>query len=224
MKTKEVKSTLRCKAKKFAACTMSTLMLVSAMNVGGWGRIEVKAEETGGSTALSENVPESLAIYDDESGTWEIDIIKDGVLQDDGVEHTHNTDGNVTYTWKDDNDHIKEMVCKDCPIGYVTKETETHSIGENGFCASNNVYQPADLTTDKYDIDGDGSEDAVYEISNAGQLFWFAGLVNGTLDGVEQNTSANAILMKDITVNENLLDSLQYDTEGNVSNGSDFIS
>ena len=30
--------------------------------------------------------------------------------------------------------------------------------------------------------------------------------------------------MKDITVNENLLDSLQYDTEGNVSNGSDFIS
>lgn len=142
----------------------------------------------------------------------------------DGAEHVHNTDGDVTYTWKDDNEHIKNVACKDCPIGYVTKETETHSIGENGFCACNNVYQPAKLTTDKYDMDGDDSKDAVYEISNAGQLFWFAGLVNGTLDGVEQNTSANAILTANITANENLLDSLQYDTEGNVSNGSDFIS
>ena len=141
-----------------------------------------------------------------------------------GVEHTHNTDGDVTYTWKDDNEHIKNVACKDCPIGYVTTETQSHSIVENGFCACNNAYQPADLTTDKYDINGDGSKDAVYEISNAGQLYWFAGLVNGTLSGVEQNTSANAILTANITVNENLLDSLQYDAEGNVSNGSDFIS
>ena len=123
----------------------------------------------------------------------------------DGAEHTHNTDGDVTYTWKDDNEHIKNVACKDCPIGYVTKKTETHSIGENGFCACNNVYQPADLTTDKYDMDGDKNNDAVYEISNAGQLYWFAGLVNGTLSGVTQNTSANAVLTKDIVVNKNVL-------------------
>ena len=86
------------------------------------------------------------------------------------------------------------------------------------------VYQPAVETTDKYDIDDDGEKETVYEISNAGQLYWFAELVNGTLDGVEQNTLANAILTANITVNENLLDSLQYDTEGNVSNGSDFIT
>ena len=86
------------------------------------------------------------------------------------------------------------------------------------------VYQSAVETTDKYDIDDDGTKDTVYEISNASQLYWFAGLVNGTLDGVEQNTLANAILTANITVNENLLDSLQYDTEGNVSNGSDFIT
>ncbi|MEI3571267.1 MAG: hypothetical protein V8Q25_12700 [Roseburia faecis] len=78
------------------------------------------------------------------------------------------------------------------------------------------VYQPAVETTDKYDIDDDGEKETVYEISNAGQLYWFAGLVNGTLDGVEQNTLANAVLTANITVNENLLDSLQYDTEGNV--------
>ena len=122
-----------------------------------------------------------------------------------GEEHTHNKDGDVTYTWKDDKEHIKNVACKDCPIGYVTKETESHSIGENGFCACNNVYQPADLTTNKYDIDGDKINDEVYEISNAGQLYWFAGLVNGTLSGVPQNTSANAVLTKDIVVNENVL-------------------
>ena len=123
----------------------------------------------------------------------------------DGAEHIHNTDGDVTYTWKDDKEHIKNVACKDCPIGYVTKETETHSIGENGFCACNEVYQPANLTTDKYDMDGDGSKDEVYEISNAGQLYWFAGLVNGTLSGVTQNTSANAVLTADIVVNKNVL-------------------
>jgi len=122
-----------------------------------------------------------------------------------GEEHTHNKDGDVTYTWKDDKEHIKNVACKDCPIGYVTKETESHSIGGNGFCACNNVYQPADLTTNKYDIDGDKINDEVYEISNAGQLYWFAGLVNGTLSGVPQNTSANAVLTKDIVVNENVL-------------------
>ena len=97
----------------------------------------------------------------------------------------------------------------------MTKETETHSIGENGFCACNEVYQPADLTTDKYDMDGDGSKDAVYEISNAGQLYWFAGLVNGTLSGETQNASANAVLTADIVVNKNVLKS-----DGTVNEGT----
>ena len=134
-----------------------------------------------------------------------------------GEEHTHNKDGDVTYTWKDDKEHIKNVACKDCPIGYVTKETESHSIGENGFCACNEVYQPAELTTDKYDIDGDDSKDAVYEISNAGQLYWFAGLVNGTLSGETQNASANAVLTADIVVNKNVLKS-----DGTLNEGSSF--
>ena len=100
---------------------------------------------------------------------------------------------------------------------YANSETASgeHDFDENGFCTKDNThYQPATLN----ETTGN------YEISNAGQLYWFAGLVNGTLDGVEQNTSANAILTANITVNENLLDSLQYDAEGNVSNGSDFIT
>lgn len=142
--------------------------------------------------------------------------LEDGAsLLVNGAEHIHNTDGDVTYTWKDDKEHIKNVACKDCPIGYVTKETETHSIGENGFCTLCDAYQPANLTTDKYDINGDKIKDEVYEISNAGQLYWFAGLVNGTLSGVTQNKSANAVLTKDIVVNEDVLKS-----DGTVNEGT----
>ena len=70
----------------------------------------------------------------------------------------------------------------------------------NGFCIRCDAYEPATLTTDKYDIDGDGDKDEVYEIGNAGQLYWFAALVNGT-DGLTQNLGANAVLTADITVN-----------------------
>lgn len=40
-----------------------------------------------------------------------------------------------------------------------------------------------------------------YKISSAGELAWFAGLINGTLDGVEQNTHASAFLTTDIYLN-----------------------
>ena len=62
----------------------------------------------------------------------------------------------------------------------------TYSEGSNGFCTCG-AYQPATL---------DGG---VYQISNAGQLYWFAGLVNGGEYG------ANAELTANITINENVL-------------------
>lgn len=135
-------------------------------------------------------------------------IVKDGAtILIDGAEHKHNTNGDITYIWQDDKEHTKGVACKDCPIGYVTKETESHNYNSQGFCTECDAYQPAVLTTDKYDINEDGTKDAVYEISNAGQLYWFAGLVNGTLSGVAQNKSANAVLTADIVVNANVLKS-----------------
>lgn len=135
-------------------------------------------------------------------------IVEDGAtILIDGAEHKHNTNGDITYIWQDDKEHTKGVACKDCPIGYVTKETESHNYNSQGFCTECDAYQPAVLTTDKYDIDGDTSKDKVYEIGNAGQLYWFAGLVNGTLSGVAQNVSANAVLTADIVVNKNVLKS-----------------
>ena len=64
---------------------------------------------------------------------------------------------------------------------------------------------------------GDGKTEP-YQISNAAELYWFAGLVNGTLPGGEKNASANAILMNDITVNTGVLDANK-----NLVNESDFI-
>ena len=127
-------------------------------------------------------------------------------------------DGNTVRYEASESDYIPFTIVHNFP----------DTFDSNGFknCPKCNatVYQPATETTDKYDIDDDSMKENVYEIGNAGQLYWFAGLVNGTLDGVKQNTLANAILTANITVNENLLDSLQYDAENNVSNGSDFIT
>ena len=58
----------------------------------------------------------------------------------------------------------------------------THNFNDNGFCTDCGGYQPATLNADGY-----------YEISNAGQLFWFARLVN--IEGV---TDANAILTENV--------------------------
>ena len=76
---------------------------------------------------------------------------------------------------------------------WAAEETEhTEHSYDNGFCTSCQALQPAEQNAE-----------ATYEIGNAGQLFWFAALVNGTLtDGTEQNTAANAELTADITVNK----------------------
>lgn len=174
-------------------------VLLSACMVFGMAPIQAGAEEAG--TTVSGN---------------ETDVLQAGAEENDSEIAAQANDS----AGKTEQQSTEEEECK--------HEGVEITFNSNGFgnCpkCSATVYQPAVETTDKYDIDDDGTKEAVYEISNVGQLYWFAELVNGTLDGVEQNTLANAILTANITVNENLLDSLQYDTEGNVSNGSDFIT
>lgn len=64
--------------------------------------------------------------------------------------------------------------------------TAQHSFGEDGKC-------PCGAARPTQDAEG------CYQVADAFQLFWFAGLVNGTLtDGTEQNTSACAVLTTNI--------------------------
>lgn len=84
------------------------------------------------------------------------------------------------------------------------EETESHNYNAQGFCTECDAYQPATLTSDKYDIDGDGTKDNVYEISNAGCLYWFSDKV---LNDNDTYGNVNAVLTDDIVVNENVLKS-----------------
>ena len=71
---------------------------------------------------------------------------------------------------------------------------DNHIFSDNGFCQNCGGYQSATL-----------SSNGVYEISNAGQLFWFASLVNGDsthADFDEQKTDAQAILVADINLED----------------------
>ena len=57
---------------------------------------------------------------------------------------------------------------------------------------------------------GVGTEEEPYQITNAAELYWFAGLVNGDEsiigNSIPQNTGACAVLTQNITINENVLD------------------
>lgn len=80
-------------------------------------------------------------------------------------------------------------------VQYTNNESDTVNTPHtftNGFCENENCDAYEEPTKDT---------DGAYLIKNAGQLYWFAALVNGTLDGVAKNTSANAKLTADITIN-----------------------
>ena len=99
-------------------------------------------------------------------------------------------DGNIEY-WQCD-------VCKKTFTDEAGKKTVDnviipalkHSYNENGFFENDDThYQPANYN----------EEIEKYEISNAGQLYWFAEQVNSG------DTSLNAVLTTDIVVNETVL-------------------
>ena len=89
--------------------------------------------------------------------------------------------GSQHTTAADNEDGTHSFTCSVC--GETAKASHTY---DNGFCFCG-AYEPAVLNG------------GVYQISNAGQLYWFAARVNGG------NTAINAILTKAITVNENVL-------------------
>ena len=188
-------------ARKMIAAAMAAMLVFTSANVA-----DVNAEET--VLAVSENAVTG------ETGA-------------DVVEAEKNTENNTGKPEVENRE--AENIDLDAETADPDTETAdgTHTY-KNGFCTDDgcSAYEPAVLTTGKYDIDANGEitdSDEAYEIGNAGQLYWFAGLVNGTLtDGTAQNLGANAVLTKNITVNEDLLASIKTDDDGNVTNGSSF--
>ena len=188
-------------ARKMIAAAMAAMLVFTSANVA-----DVNAEET--VLAVSENAVTG------ETGS--------GV-----VEAEKNTENNTGKPEVENRE--AENIDRDAETADPDTETAdgTHTY-KNGFCTDDgcSAYEPAVLTTGKYDIDANGEitdSDEAYEIGNAGQLYWFAGLVNGTLtDGTAQNLKANAVLTADIIVNKDLLASINTDKDGNVTNGTSF--
>ncbi len=189
-------------ARKMIAAAMAAMLVFTSANVA-----DVNAEET--VLAVSENAvtgETGAGVVEAEKNTGEPEV------ENGGAENRE-----------------AENIDLDAETADPDTETAdgTHTY-KNGFCTDDgcDAYEPAVLTIGKYDIDANGEitdSDEAYEIGNAGQLYWFAGLVNGTLtDGTAQNLKANAVLTADITVNEDLLASINTDDDGKVTNGTSF--
>lgn len=187
--------------RKMIAAAMAAMLVFTSANVA-----DVNAEET--VLAVSENAVTG------ETGAGVVEAKKTGEpeVENGGAENRE-----------------AENIDLDAETADPDTETAdgTHTY-KNGFCTDDgcDAYEPAVLTTGKYDIDANGEitdSDEAYEIGNAGQLYWFAGLVNGTLtDGTAQNLKANAVLTADIIVNKDLLTSINTDDDGKVTNGTSF--
>ena len=103
-----------------------------------------------------------------------------------------------------DNTHgIVYLISKDCSgrpsaTSRYTNDEEAasgpgeHTFGDDGFCTVCGGYEPAEK-----------NENGSYEISNVGQLFWFAALVNGDNTYAvfdSQDAAASATLTTDIII------------------------
>lgn len=146
------------------------------------GATEVKDFSTGEIAWKLQNGVDKL--YNEETG--EYDIVQQIWYQTIGEQTHPGFSGGIVYQYTDCIDGVHYT--NDSSI-----ENGLHKFDENGFCVyDSSHYQPAVLN---------GS---TYEISNAGQFYWFAEQVNSG------NTSINGRLMNDITVNPGT-----FDTDGN---------
>ena len=125
-----------------------------------------------------------------EFASGEVAFLLNGSSSDSPVWYQNLGEGGDPYPVPDSSHGIvyAEQYCDGTATGNYGNSQIIHANYANGFCTGCGKYQPAELNG------------AVYEISNAGQLFWFAGLVNGTLEGTTQNVAANAVLLNNITI------------------------
>ncbi|MDD7403362.1 MAG: hypothetical protein PUH02_05395, partial [bacterium] len=121
----------------------------------------------------------------------------------------------VTETTEPDcvKDGFIEKTCNKC--GTVRTLPGDTALGHNyvnGSCTRCRVEDPAPVKPS-----GEGTKESPYQITKVGELYWFAGLVNGDSavcdynadsnpEGVKQNLSACAELANDITINKGVLD------------------
>ncbi len=97
-----------------------------------------------------------------------------------------------------------------CTIAYTNSDvtaTPIHVFSSNGFCNRCDSYQPAEKVSGTHHSELNATHNGYYAIEKPGHLYWFAALVNGELEYMPQNASANAVLTTNISINTNVLKS-----------------
>ena len=147
----------------------------------------------------------------------------------DGAEETVTLEGWVCENYPEEGAYSGNYTfTANLPEGYELAE-DAAALKINVELGGAQLLEATTITPTKPE-NGNGTAENPYQITSAAELYWFAGLVNGTLTDVTKNSSACAKLMNDITVNNNLLDRITYktDDDGNltneVANGGNFIS
>lgn len=147
----------------------------------------------------------------------------------DGAEETVTLEGWVCENYPEEGAYSGNYTfTANLPEGYELAE-DAAALKVNVELGGAQLLEATTITPTQPSV-GDGSVENPYQITSAAELYWFAGLVNGTLTDGTQNNSACAKLMNDITVNDNLLKNITYkkDESGNptneVTNGENFIS
>lgn len=174
------------------ALGIESAQLVTANNEGNEIIIdnnETKKISSGGNLAINVKLDDLFTVSSikcvrnndlySSSGTTESDIIASA---DEFSTISPNEDGSYTINYS--------VPYSDAKIIIQTEEKDDCVYNENGFCVNCGGYQPAVQ-----------NENGTYEISNAGQLFWFASLVNNDREYAEfdkQCNNANAVLTTNI--------------------------
>ncbi len=120
-----------------------------------------------------------------------------------GVTIYYTTDGSDPVTYGEDYNFLNLRAKK--YTGKLTVEDPTTvkavAIAE-GMLISTTASEQYDLSWTTMISEPRQDKEGTYLISNGRELAWFAGLVNGTLDGVAQNPAANAKMTKDIDLGD----------------------
>lgn len=132
-------------------------------------------------------------------------VIADGLCSGNvfGYANTETADAGTLIHVSDTASCIQRAVCATCGEEYIDPFNHASEENVNGFMLCCGEYQPAVQNG----VGANGMP--LYEISNAGQLYWFAELVNKN-EEVENypltTRHLNAKLVSDITVNAGLFD------------------
>ncbi|MBQ8833720.1 MAG: hypothetical protein IJ001_02185 [Oscillospiraceae bacterium] len=156
--------------------------------IGNAGQLYWFAQQVNGGNrtinATCTHPEDSITYSDNGDGTHKKVCTECGYVENAAEDHSTTADGDKAATC------ASKAYCSVCDSEYGEVDTTNHDTYVNGFCSNCDAYEPAVL-----------NESGVYEISNAGQLYWFAEKVNSG------ETAISAVLTADIVVNTGVLES-----------------